>query len=191
MKNILIINGHPNKESYNYALHQAYKRGLQNKGNCHIEEILVNNLQFNLNLSKGYSTGVTMENDLLNAQDKIKKADHLVWIYPIWWGMMPALLKGFIDRVFVPGFAFKYHNHDSKWDKLLAGKTTEIICTIDYPVFLFKWFFREGGVKVMRKMVLEFCGLKVIKTTYVGPIKTSSENQRINWLKMIEKMANK
>lgn len=191
MKNILIINGHPNKESYNYALHQAYKRGLQNKGNCHIEEILVADLQFNLNLSKGYSMGITMENDLLNAQNKIKKADHLVWIYPLWWGMMPALLKGFIDRVFVPGFAFKYHHHDSKWDKLLSGKTTEIICSIDYPVFLFKWFFGEGGVKVMRKMVLEFCGLKVSKTTYVGPIKTSSENQRINWLKMIEKMVNK
>jgi putative NADPH-quinone reductase len=191
MKNILIINGHPNKESYNYALHQAYKRGLQNKGNCHIEEILVADLQFNLNLSKGYSMGITMENDLLNAQNKIKKADHLVWIYPLWWGMMPALLKGFIHRVFVPGFAFKYHHHDSKWDKLLSGKTTEIICSIDYPVFLFKWFFGEGGVKVMRKMVLEFCGLKVSKTTYVGPIKTSSENQRINWLKMIEKMVNK
>jgi NAD(P)H dehydrogenase (quinone) len=161
------------------------KSGVLTKGGHSIDEINVAELSFNLNLSKGYSTGVTMETDLITAQEKIKKADHIVWIYPLWWGMMPALLKGFIDRVFVPGFAFKYRQNSSKWDKLLKGKTTEIICTLDYPVFVFKLFFGEGGVKVMRKMVLDFCGLKTTKTTYIGPVKPSSPEQRKGWLNKI------
>jgi putative NADPH-quinone reductase len=127
-----------------------------------------------------------MEADLITAQEKIKTADHIVWIYPLWWGMMPAIMKGFIDRVFVPGFAFKYHQNSSKWDKLLKGKTTEIICTLDYPVFVFKLFFGEGGVKVMRKMVLDFCGLKTTKTTYIGQIKPSTPEQRKEWLHKVE-----
>lgn len=186
MKNILIINGHPNTESFNYALHKAYKNGVLAKDKHNIDEINVAELEFNPNLSKGYSTGITMEADLIKAQEKIKNADHIVWIYPLWWGMMPAILKGFIDRVFVPGFAFKYHNNSSRWDKLLKGKTTEIICTLDYPVFIFKYFFGEGGVKVMRKMVLDFCGLKTTKTTYIGPIKPSSPEQRKVWLNKVE-----
>lgn len=141
MKNILVINGHPNIESFNYALHKAYKNGVLAKGINNIDEINVVELEFNLNLSKGYNTRVIMEPDLITAQEKITKADHIVWIYPLWWGMMPAILKGFIDRVFVPGFAFKYHINSSKWDKLLKGKSTEIICTLDYPVFIFKLFF--------------------------------------------------
>ncbi|MGF2414615.1 MAG: NAD(P)H-dependent oxidoreductase [Ferruginibacter sp.] len=127
MKKILIINGHPNTESFNYALHKAFKTGVLATGQHSIDEINVTTLDFNLNLSKGYSTGVTMEPDLVKAQEKIKAADHIVWIYPLWWGMMPAVLKGFIDRVFVPGFAFKYYNNSSTWDKLLKGKTTEIL----------------------------------------------------------------
>lgn len=188
---ILIINGHPNPESFNYALHKAYKNGVITTGKHTIEEINVSELEFNPNLSKGYSTGVTMETDLIKAQEKIKSADHIVWIYPLWWGMMPAIMKGFIDRVFVPGFAFKYHNNSSKWDKLLIGKTTEIICTLDYPVFVFKLFFGEGGVRVMRKMVLDFCGLKTTKTTYIGQVKPSTQEQRKNWLDKVQKLGAK
>lgn len=186
MRNILIINGHPNPESFNYALQKSFKNGVISKGIFQIDEINIAELNFDLNLNKGYSTGVELEPDLQKAQEKIKWANHIVWIYPLWWGMMPALLKGFIDRVFIPGFAFKYHTTGGKWDKLLKGKTTEIICTIDYPVLIFKLFFREGGVKVMRKMILDFCGLKTTKTTYIGPIKPSNADQRKKWLANIE-----
>ncbi|MBI3138635.1 MAG: NAD(P)H-dependent oxidoreductase [Sphingobacteriales bacterium] len=187
MKKILIINGHPNTESYNYALQASFKKGLLSSGKHSLAEINVAELSFYPNLDKGYSTGMEMEPDLIDAQRKIKEADHIVWIFPLWWGTMPALLKGFIDRVFVPGFAFKYRSGSSLWDKLLKGKTTEIICTIDYPVFIFKLFFSEGGVKVMRKMVLGFCGLKTVRTTYIGPIKPSRPEQRKKWLEKVEK----
>ncbi len=189
MKNILIINGHPNSESFNSAIHKAFKKGLATNGTYIIDEIKVADLDFNINLSKGYSSETIMEIDLIEAQEKIKKADHIVWIFPLWWGTMPALLKGFIDRIFVPGFAFKYHaNSISSWDKLLKGKTTEIICTLDYPVLIFKLFMYEGGIKVMRRMIFNFCGLKSTQTTYLGPIRSSKLEQRNKWLKKVELM---
>lgn len=188
MKHILIINGHPNKESFNYALHQAFKRGIHKHT---VEEMMVTDLQFDLNLAHGYKSNQPLEPDLIKAQQSISKADHIVWIYPMWWGAMPALLKGFIDRVLLPGFAFKYRKSSNLWDKLLAGKTTEIICTTDYPIGILKWYFGEGGVKVMRKMILDFCGLKTLRTTYIGPVRPSTPEQREKWLLKVEQIAGK
>jgi len=191
MKKILIINGHPNASSFNHGLQRAFEEGARASGNIQLDAIDVGSLQFNPNLSKGYSSGVVMEPDLLAAQQKIREADHIVWIYPQWWGMMPAILKGFIDRVFVPGFAFKYRPGSNLWDKLLKGKTTEIICTIDYPVWYFKYFLGEGGIKVMRKMILDFCGLKTLGTTYIGPVRPSTDADRRQWLDRVQRLGSK
>lgn len=185
MKKILIINGHPNQESFNFAVQTAYKKGALS-GSNEVQEINLAMLDFNPNLTVGYRAKQALEPDLQLAQKKIQWADHIVWIYPLWWGMMPAGLKGFLDRTFLPGFAFKYRNNSDRWDKLLTGRTTEIICTIDYPIWYFKWFLGEGGVKVMRKMVLDFCGLKTTKTTYLGPIRPSAMTDRQVWLGQME-----
>lgn len=107
MKKILIINGHPNKNSFNSSLVDAYKRGASTQP-CEIKEINISDLKFNPNLEFGYQKRMELESDLLDAQQKISWAEHLVWVHPVWWGGLPALLKGFIDRVFLPGFAFKY-----------------------------------------------------------------------------------
>jgi len=69
--------------------------------------LIINELDFNPNLQFGYRKRTELEPDLLKAQELIKWADHLVWIYPVWWGSIPAIMKGFIDRVFLPGFAFQ------------------------------------------------------------------------------------
>ena len=185
MKKVLIINGHPDPNSYNYALHAAYQQGALSAGK-QVKEIKLANLRFDPNLSNGYKVKQVLESDLVDAQESILWADHIVWIYPLWWGTMPGLLKSFLDRVLLPGFAFKYRQNSNLWDKLLAGRTSEVICTLDYPVWYFKWFLGEGGVKVMRKMVLDFCGLKTTKTTYFGPVRNSTEEQRGLWLKKVE-----
>lgn len=182
MKNILLINGHPDTTSYNYALHEAYRAGAEAAGYT-VDELRLATLTFDLTLHAAYKDKQDLEPDLLLAQEKIRKADHIVWIFPVWWGTMPALLKGFTDRTLLPGFAFRYRRNSQLWDKLLAGKTTEIICTIDYPVWYFKWVLGSGGVKVMRKMVLDFCGLKTTRTTYIGPVRPSTAEQRAQWLK--------
>lgn len=186
-KKILIINGHPNLNSFNYAIHEAYLTGLKLNGNTIISEIKIAEMAFDINVQKARAA-VQIEQDIKDAQLKIEAADHIVWIYPLWWGMMPALLKGFIDRVLTPGFAFNYTSK-GKIEKLMTGKTTEIICTLDYPIFIFKTLFNGGGVKVMRKMILNFCGFKNSKTTYIGPIIKSTPAQREKWLSNIKNYA--
>jgi NAD(P)H dehydrogenase (quinone) len=184
MKHIVIINGHPDKESYNFALHRAYMDNALKKGH-RVDEVILTDLQFNPILQYGYRQRTELEPDLLEAWDKIRAAEHIVWIYPVWWGMMPALLKGFIDRLFLPGFTFQYRENSQLWDKLLIGKTSELICTLDYPVWYYKWVLGESGVKAMRKMILDFCGIKNIRTTYIGPVKGSTPEFREKKIQLI------
>ncbi len=128
-KKILIINGHPDRESLNFAIAEAYKKGAVSSG-YEVKEIVVRDLNFNPNLQFGYRKRTELEKDLLESQDKIKWAEHIVWIYPVWWGSIPAILKGFIDRVFLPGFAFEKRENSVWWDKLLTNKTARITVTI-------------------------------------------------------------
>ena len=122
MKNILIVNGHPNIESFNYGLSEAYKKGARTAG-ADIKEIVIRDLIFNPNFQFGYQKRTELEKDLLEAWEKIKWADHLVWIHPVWWGGLPAITKGFIDRLFLPGFAFQYRDNSVWWDNYNSRPT--------------------------------------------------------------------
>lgn len=185
MKKILIINGHPNKDSFNFGIAKAYKEGALQSG-AEVQEIVIADLNFNPNLQFGYQKRMELEPDLINAWEKIQWADHLVWIHPVWWGGLPAITKGFIDRLFLPGFAFKYRENSVWWDKLLKGKTARIITTVDQPGWYYRLFFGRPSVNQLRKSTLEFCGIQPVKVTYVGVIKTSDEKQRQKWLEKIK-----
>jgi putative NADPH-quinone reductase len=187
MKKIVIINGHPDNESFNHALQKAYKTGALRTGN-EVEEITLSDMEFSTNLRYGYRKRTDWEPDLLDAWDKIVQADHLVLIFPIWWGSMPALMKGFFERVFLPGFAFEYQEKSPFPKKLLKGKTSEIIVTMDTPVWYYKWILGNTGVKLLKNSILGFCGVKNKRTTYLAVMKTSDEKQRQKWLLEIEKM---
>lgn len=188
MKKILIINGHPNKESFNFGLVAAYKKGVQQNENAEIKEITIAELKFNPNLEFGYQNRTDLEPDLLEAWEKIKWADHLVWVHPVWWGGLPAITKGFIDRVFLPGFAFQPRENSVFWDKLLKGKTGRIITTLDQPGWYYRLVFGRPSVNQLKKVTLEFCGITPVKVTYIGIVKTSTEDLRKKWLAKIEKL---
>lgn len=94
MKKILIINGHPDKESFNFALSESYKKGAE-KSNATIELINIRELDFNPNLEFGYRKKSELEPDLLDAQAKLKWADHVVWIYPVWWSSVTCYYERF------------------------------------------------------------------------------------------------
>ncbi len=190
MKKILIINGHPDKESFNYALAESYKIGAL-KSNLQVEELKIAELKFNPNLQFGYRKRTTLEPDLLDAQEKIKWADHLVWIYPVWWGSVPAILKGFIDRVFLPGFAFKKREGSVWWDKYLTGKTARVICTLDQPPWYYRLVNGSPSHKAMNRLTMKFVGVKSVKITSIGPLRLSKEKFREDWLKKIEKLGEK
>ena len=187
MKNILILNGHPNKNSLNFALAEAYYKGAVEAG-ATVSLIHIGDLIFNPNLAFGYQQRMELEPDLLASLEKIKAADHLIWVHPVWWGGIPALMKGFIDRLFLPGIAFRYRENSVWWDKLFSGKTARIITTLDQPSWYYRLFFGRPSVNQLKKSVLQFCGISPIKVTYVGIVKKSTEKQRLKWVNEIFKL---
>ena len=184
---IQIVIGHPDKESFSFGLAEAYKKGATSAGS-EIREIIVRDLVFNPNLQFGYRKRTELEPDLLEAWEKIKWAEHLVWIYPVWWGSLPAILKGFIDRVFLPGFAFQKKENSLWWNKLLTGRTARIISTLDQPAWYYRLVNRQPSNYAMKKLTLKFCGIKPVRITNIGPIRLSKESYRLNWLAKIEKL---
>ncbi|MCJ7932684.1 MAG: NAD(P)H-dependent oxidoreductase [Chryseobacterium sp.] len=187
MKKIAIINGHPNKDSFNFGVAEAYKEGT-GESDAEVREIIIADLNFNPNLQFGYQKKMELEPDLVKAWEIIRWADHLVWVHPIWWGGFPAVMKGFIDRLFLPGFAYKYRKDSVWWDKLLQGKTAHIITTIDQPGWYYRLFYGRPSVNQLKKSVLEFCGVKPVKVTYLGIIRNSTEKQRAQWLAKVKKL---
>ncbi|WP_348799935.1 NAD(P)H-dependent oxidoreductase [Flavobacterium adhaerens] len=187
MKNILIINGHPNSSSFSFAIAESYRKGAL-EANANVDTITISELNFNPNLAHGYQKRMALEPDLVEAWEKIEKANHLVWIHPVWWAGLPAITKGFIDRLFLPGMAFRYRENSVWWDKLLKGKSAHIITTLDQPSWYYRLVYGRPSVNQLKKGVLQFCGIKPVRVTYVGIIKSSDEEQRINWLKKIHQM---
>jgi NAD(P)H dehydrogenase (quinone) len=190
MKKVLIINGHPNSNSFCNALAEAYYKGSQASG--HVVELLhVREMQFNISLSHGYSRAAELAPDVKAAQEKIKWANHIVIIHPVWWGSVPALLKGFFDNVLLPGFAFKYKENSPMWDKLLKGKTGHVIYTSDTPTWLYKYFFSAPSVNQVKNRTLQFCGISPVKVTAIAPIRKSTDAFREKWLNKIQHEAGK
>lgn len=190
MQKILIINGHPNPDSFNYGIAAAYKQGALTAG-AEVKEIVVADLNFSPNLKFGYQKRTDLEPDLLDALEKIKWSNHMVWIHPVWWGGLPAMLKGFIDRVFLPGFVFQYRENSVWWDKLLTGKSARIITTLDQPSWYYWLMFGRPSVNQLKKSTLEFCGVKPVKVSYVGTLRNSTAEFRAEQLKKIEQLAAK
>ncbi len=184
MKQILIINGHPDKQSYNYALSEAYKKGV-GKTNAVITQINISDLDFNPNLEFGYRQRTELEPDLIDAIEKIKKTNHIVWFFPVWWYSYPALMKGFVDRIFLPGITFDFVDGKVLPTKLLKGKTARVIITADTVKWYDYLFMKSPAINQFKKGTLEYCGISPVKVSYIAPIKNSSSNFREKWLKKV------
>ncbi len=186
MKNILIINTHPDKASFSSALAQSYHEGAKSSG-ANAELIHLSDLKFDPILHQGYKVIQELEPDLMLMQQKIKDASHIVFVTPVWWGSVPALFKGFLDRTFLPGYAFKYRKNSSLWDKLLKGRTARIIVTSDGPVWWNLWMYKDPTINMLKKSVLEFCGFKV-KVTKLGSVKTLKKEELARALSKVRKL---
>ncbi|WP_213189411.1 NAD(P)H-dependent oxidoreductase [Cloacibacterium caeni] len=189
-KKVLIINGHPNEGSFNFGVANAYENGARSVG-AEVKHLVVSELKFNPNLEFGYQKRTPLEPDLIAAWESIQWAEHLVWVHPVWWGGLPAIMKGFIDRLFLPGMAFQYRENSIQWDKLLKGKTAHIITTLDQPSWYYRLVYGRPSVNQLKKSTLEFCGISPVKVTYLGIVKTSDFNVRKKWLEKIEQLGKK
>lgn len=179
---ILVVMAHPQSKSYCAALGQAYIEGARSAG-AEVRQINLAELSFNPIAVGNHDKPVELEADLRKAQEDIRWAEHLVFIYPILWGTLPALLKGFIERVLTPGFAVNFHKDSPLWDKLLTGRSARLIVTLNTPPLLYRLLFRRAGHITMKRSILQFCGIAPVRITDVGPMKNASAPQREKWIR--------
>lgn len=173
---ILIINGNPQRESLSNAICSTYEKAALESAHK-VRSVEVRKMTFDPILHEGYHQIQALESDLLRFQQDVLWADHLVFVYPTWWGGMPAILKGLIDRSFLPGFAFQYHEKGPFWDKLLKGRSAHIITTMDAPR-VWDWFFnRSAGLSMLKHPILKFCGISPIKKTVIDRVRHKSSEQ--------------
>lgn len=184
---ILVINGHPRSNSFLGALANAFVAGAREAGH----DVDVMNLsEMSLEKYLGYQQSSISPlqdwDEVREIHERIVLADHYVFAYPIWWGLPPALLKVFIEVGFAPNVAFRYlppKNGIVKWEKLLSGKTSQLLVTADSPPWFLKHVRGAADERAMKRSILGFCGVKPTKTAYFGSVKTSTLIQREAWLR--------
>ncbi len=187
-KRVLVILGHPGTDSFCGALADSYVEAAKS-ANHDVRVLQLGTLHFDPVLHEGYRQIQALEPDLLNAQADILWAEHLVLVYPIWWGGIPALMKGFFDRILLPGFAFQYRKGKAFPDKLLKGRSAHLLVTMDTPPWYYKWVYRMPGLHQIRKTTLAFCGIKPLATLTFGPLLDATHAQKTTWLQQARTLA--
>ena len=180
-RKILVILGHPRSESLCGAIGQSYIEGAEAAGH-EVRRLELGGLTFDPILRESVRGTQPLEPDLQRAQELISWAEHLVFVYPTWWGGMPALLKGFIDRVLLPGFAYRYHINDPFWDKLLRGRSARLLVTMGGPSWYYRLFSRMPGHNQMKRTILHFCGIRPVRITNFDMVRSSKPARRESWL---------
>ncbi|MCV9927848.1 NAD(P)H-dependent oxidoreductase [Flavobacterium sp. LS1R49] len=188
MKKIVVINGHPNKESFNSVIAHSYIQSALDAGS-EVRYIAIGELDFNPNLQFGYRQRMELEPDLIKALEDIQWSEHQVWIHPLWWLGMPAIMKGFFDRAFLPGITFK-SNKNGGTEGLLKGRTGRIFTTAgDLSIDVYEEIYKSSGLVQLKKGILEYCGISFIQDHFIGPIYELEENDRKKWIVQIEDFA--
>jgi putative NADPH-quinone reductase len=189
-KHILIVDGHPDAkpEHYVHALSTAYRDGARSGGH-QVRGIVVSELWFPLlRTSEDFKTGMPTET-IRKAQEWLAWADHVVILFPLWLGSMPALLKAFLEQLLRPGFAFAIaRGRLFPRTKLLAGKSARIIVTMEMPAWFYRWYFRAHSLKSLKRNILRSCGLKPVRACVVGTVETMSQAARGSWLSKVERL---
>lgn len=189
-KKILLVDGHPDplSERYVHALSRAYYEGARSRGH-EIRSIIVSELDFPLlRTSEDFCTG-TPTAAIRACQEDLAWADHLVILFPLWLGSMPALLKAFFEQVLRPGFAFApAASGRGSQKRLLSGRSARIIVTMGMPALFYRWYFRAHSLKSLERNILGFCGFAPVRSCVVGMVESMGAAGRGNWLAKVQKL---
>lgn len=186
--NHLIIYSHPNPASFNHAIKETLVRALKEKGrSVRVRDLYA--LRWDPVLRgdelQALQDSQKVSRDVAIEQEHVQWAGQITWVYPLWWGRMPALTCGYIDRVFSKGFAYDYDANGPKG--LLAGKKGYAFSTMGAPISVYE---SSGMMKSMEQTVdqetFRFCGLEMLGHKYFGSVPTVSDEDR---KKMLEEVA--
>jgi NAD(P)H dehydrogenase (quinone) len=184
-KNILVINGHPNPQSFSKVLANAYVMGASESG-FNVELINVHELSFNPHFIGQHD----LEEDLKMVQQKISNCQHLVIVTPMWWLSVPALLKGFFDRVLTPGYAYKFKSY-GRVSRLLKGRSARVIYTLGGQSLMYRLLFLDSFWMSLKFGVLWLCGFSPVRRTVFSRVPYISQEMRekmIEQVKILGKM---
>ena len=180
MKNrILIIDGHPDPKGPHFVheLADFYRQGAK-EGGHEVRVLRVGALRFPLlTSSKAYLKG-KVPASIVAAQKSIRWADHVVLMYPLWLGTLPAKLKGFIEQVLRPGFAFEPRGVGKHPRKLLTGRSARIVVTRGMPELFDEVDRSPRSIRNIAGDVLGMCGVRPVRITVVEGADTLTAVER-------------
>jgi putative NADPH-quinone reductase len=185
---ILILDGHPDEGRLVTALLDGYAAALP--ADVEVQRIAVRDLHFDPVLYRGYKADQPWEPDVQRVAEAMTACDHLVVGFPMWWGAEPAMLKGLLDRVLLPGFGFAFHAKGAFWDRLLRGRSADLIFTTDTPPWYLRFILGDALVRRWRSQVLGFCGFKPVRVFRFGPTRRGMASRHMaGWLQRLAKAA--
>jgi putative NADPH-quinone reductase len=187
-KKVFVFLGEEDKETFCGKLADAYEQGAKDGGH-EVVRVNIGDLVFDPLLHVGYKAIQPLEPDLKKVQEHIKWADHFVVIYPTWWSSMPAILKGFFDRAWLPGFAFHFHKEDMFWDRMLKGKTGHVITTYDGWPFGERILFGDSTNEIGRAIMM-FAGIRT-KIQKIGDLKHKGSEVRHKHINSVYELGKK
>jgi putative NADPH-quinone reductase len=185
-KRIAIIQGHPDREGNHllHALADAYVDGAMFSGH-EVKCIEVAKLGFPLLRTQAEFESGAMPTSLVQSSEDMRWAQHWVILFPLWHGTMPALLKGFLEHFFRPGFAMEYR--DKGFPKRLpAGRSARVVVTMGLPVMFYRWYFGAYGLRSFERSMLRFAGIKPIRESLFG-LAFSDDRKRSHWIKAMRR----
>ncbi|MEO7401132.1 MAG: NAD(P)H-dependent oxidoreductase [Polaromonas sp.] len=192
-KRILLIQGHPDatRPHLCHALAAAYAAGAQGSGHA-LRVTSVAELDFPLLRSQTDWEEGPLPASLKQAQDDIRWAEHLVLFFPLWLGDMPALLKGFLEQVARPGFAFEREGGSAAFTKKgLTGRSARVVVTMGMPALVYRWYFRAHGIKSLERNILGFVGIAPVHETLIGMVGNAGEDGGKRWLNKLRQLGEK
>ena len=185
MSRIVVIVGHARTGTFCDALAEAYATGARSAGH-EVEVLQTAALRFDPILREAYVRAQPLEPDLADAHRAIMAADHLVIVFPLWLGAMPAILKGFLERLLQPDLIDAHRA--GKFVQLLKGKSARVIMTMGMPGLVYRWWYGAHALQALKRNILEFMGVAPVKSTLFGMIEAVAIERRREWLTEVERL---
>jgi NAD(P)H dehydrogenase (quinone) len=183
MASIVIVVGHVRSHTYCEALGNSYADGARRAGHS-VSIFVTGAISFDPILHYGFERVQSLEPDLQAAHDAIMAADHLVFIFPLWLGTLPAIFKGFLERVVQPDLVEP--SKQQRFVKLWKGKSARIVITMGMPAVVYRLWFRAHALKMLKRNILQFMGVHPVRSMILGNIEGVGLKGRERWLGQME-----